>query len=136
MFFKRKKRPVPELISPSAVLLIECPGKRLYASREDNPAAKAFFSLLGSEPLSVSLSREGALAVGALRKPLPADGACAAAKPGDLVLCGDGRLALCLEACGGPFTRLARIGSEKTDALLASLGGGETPVRFSLEWSE
>lgn len=136
MFFKRKKRPVPELIRPSAVLLIECPGKRLYASPEDNPAAKAFFSLLSSEPLSVSLSREGALAVGALQNPLPADGACAAAKPGDLVLCGDGRLALCLEACGGPFTRLARIGSDVPEAFTASLAGGGATVTFSLEWSE
>ena len=133
---KRAKLPEIEVLRPRCVLVIEIGDYRFYAHLEDNPAAEQFVKSLHSEPLTVRLSDDrSARKSGTLPFDLPSCDAQISVKPGDLLLDGANRIAICNAEGAGNLTRLARVGS-RTEELFAALGDNPTEVRFYLEWSE
>ncbi|MBQ9557662.1 MAG: hypothetical protein IJU94_03555 [Clostridia bacterium] len=125
-----------EAIRPRAVMVVKVNGRIFYAHIEDNPSAKALTEKLNSAGVTVDMRDCGFGKVGSLPWELPRNGKRIAARPGDLVLCEDGGLALYYDGADADCTRLARLGKETKEEILAALGEGDVSVTLYLEWSE
>lgn len=123
-----------EAIRPRAVLVIEAGGRIFYGHLRDNPAARALLEKLNLSRTALVLSDCALGKAGDLPWPLPAAPARLAAKPGDLLLDGAGKIVLCRAAAEGEFTPLAEIG--RAEELFDALGEGAAPLALHLEWSE
>ena len=125
-----------EAIRPRAVMVVKANGRTFYAHIEDNPAAKALTEKLNSAGVTVDMRDCGFGKVGSLPWELPRNGKRIAARPGDLALREDGAIALYYDEAEADCTRLARLGKETKEEILAALGEGDVSVTLYLEWSE
>ncbi len=128
---------IPEPETPSAVLVIEANGKRLYANIEDNPSAKAFTEKLNPGGIEVRMRDRGGYGKsGALPWELIRSGECGTAAPGDVILDGGDGITVCYGENERDLTRIARIGGTAREELAKILGEGDVRLKFYLEWSE
>ena len=133
----KRKEPIPEITplpSPTAVLVLKTESRTLYASLEDNAAAKTLTDKL--RPTVIALKAQGSECgyLCALPFALPRCDAQINVHPGDILLC-DGGLEICASERSGLFTRIARFGNTCAEKLAEAFGTGGN-VRLSLEWSE
>lgn len=132
-----RKKDIPEIEChrPTAVLAVEAPKMKLYASIAKNDAAEAFAKLCA--PLAVELKDDGCFSKkGTLPKSIPFTANDIETEPGDVILTDENTVAVCY---GKKAVKAVRIG-EKTykskEQILKIFGEGDVNVRFYLEWSE
>ena len=134
---KSKNEEIPEIkerFVPTPVIIFEANGKRLYVRPEENPSAKALVEKLGA--CEMVMSDDGVYKTGTLPWALPQCDAETTVKPGDVVLCGGDRIAVCLEESSGSVTKLSSKGYVKKEELFEIFGEGDVNVKLFVEWSE
>ena len=122
-------------IEPTAVLVVSVGGRIFYAGLQKNPSAKAFTEKLSPERLTLDMHDNGGYEkTASLPWDLPQGESCEV-KPGDVVLYGNDRIAICLKENKAGAVKLASV-DYKTEELAGALGDGAVTVGFRLEWSE
>ena len=127
----------PDLMKPTAILVMEVNGKQFSPHLESNSSADAFFEKLKPEMLEVSLHDYGGFEkVGPLPWELPTNDEQITTRPGDIILYQGNQICIYYGENTWNFTKLARISGVTRDELLEALGEGDATVRFWLEWTE
>ena len=127
----------PDLMKPTAILVMEINGKQFSPNLENNSSADAFFEKLESGMLEVSLHDYGNFEkVGPLPWELPTNDEQITTKPGDIILYQGNQICIYYGENTWNFTKLASIYSVTRDELLEAFGDGDVTVRFWLEWTE
>ncbi|MBO4277099.1 MAG: hypothetical protein J5925_01715 [Clostridia bacterium] len=123
-------------IQPTAVLVIEANGRRLYAVPEGNAAAREFVKMLCPGAVKVRLHACGAGFEAPLHKSIPHCEGRAEAAAGGVIVYPDGRIAVCTGEAEGGFARVAQIHGAGREELFSFLGEDGAETAFYLEWSE
>lgn len=127
----------PEVVKPSAELVLEVNGKRFYPELAENSSAEAFFEKLKEGRLDLELHDYGSFEkVGPLPWELPANDEQITTEPGDIILYQGDQLTIYYDENTWNFTRLGKIKYVTKEELLEALGDGDVTVSFWLEWSE
>ena len=130
-----KHIPDIERIEPRAVLAVEAPEMKLYASIAKNESAAAFAKQLS--PLEVGLKDDGRfLKTGVLPFSLPFNANDIETEPGDVILTDKDRIAVCYDREIVKAVRLGERTYKSREQILEIFGTGDVNVRFYLEWSE
>ncbi|MBO4568619.1 MAG: hypothetical protein J5674_01340 [Candidatus Methanomethylophilaceae archaeon] len=124
-----------EVVEPTATLVMKVGGKVFYLSLDDSPSADALFSMLEQGPFEAMFEDQGAWR--SARFPgLPFDGDKAEGVAGELVLLGDGQIAICDGTAVPNAVRLAVVEYRPEEEILEAMGNGDVWVGLWLEWSE
>ncbi len=126
-----------EAVQPRAVLCVDAGDYKLYASFEENPAAAEFFSRISLVSLEIVLKDDGiSEKAGTLPWTIEQQGGAFRTAPGDVILYGGDRIAVCYDESDREGALLGRVYGQTRESVLEKLGDGDVTVLFYPEWGE